>query len=178
LLERQSDISDVKGSEVMFFKKRKKDNKAITAHSPLNGEVIELDNVPDPVFSQKMMGEGIGFIPKNGEVFSPVNGKITQIFPTQHAIGMLTEEGVELLIHLGLETVELKGEGFHIEVNVGDELQINDRIGTFDLEFIEEKGKKTISVLVFPNMEEKLDINVLKTGEVNAGTGILELRLK
>lgn len=171
-------MKELKECENVLFKRRKK-NKGITIYSPLKGKVMSLENVPDPVFSQKMMGEGVGFVPTNGEVFSPVNGKVTQIFPTQHAIGMLTEAGVELLIHLGLDTVKLNGEGFHIEVDVGDELHINDRVGSFDLPFVKGEGKETISVLAFPNFGEKLqDMAMLKTGEVDVGTEILELQLK
>lgn len=162
----------------MFFKKKKKETK-LKISSPLNGEVILLESVPDPVFSQKMMGEGIGFIPANGKIFSPVNGTVTQVFPTKHAIGMLTEEGVELLLHLGLETVELNGEGFNIEVEAGDTVHVNDCLGEFDLSFIEDKGKEIISVLVFPNSEEKIQkMGILNEGEVNAGKEVLKLYLK
>lgn len=173
-------IVDAEGeeSDVMFFKKRKK-SKSISICSPLNGKVIPLEDVPDPVFSQKMMGDGIAFIPSNGEITSPVKGKVTQVFPTQHAIGMLTEEGVELLIHLGLETVALKGEGFNIEVEVGDELGANDRIGTFDLSFIEEKGKDTTTILVFTNFSDVVKkMTVIEKGNVVVGTEVLELELE
>ncbi|GAB2571170.1 PTS sugar transporter subunit IIA [Gracilibacillus alcaliphilus] len=162
----------------MFFKKRKKNNE-ITINSPLNGELISLEEVPDPVFSQKMMGEGVGFIPTTGEVFSPVAGEITQVFPTQHAIGIITDEGVEVLLHLGLGTVELKGEGFNIEVSEGDKLNVNDKIGDFDLSFIEEKGKKTTTVLVFTNFADKVEEQtVLHQGKVESGQEIVELKLK
>ncbi|HCV54374.1 MULTISPECIES: PTS glucose transporter subunit IIA [Bacillales] len=163
---------------MMFFKKSKKE-KNIFIHSPLKGEVIPLGSVPDPVFSQKMMGEGLAFIPTNGEVFSPVNGKVTQVFPTKHAIGMVTEDGLEMLLHLGLETVELKGEGFNIKINAGDIVSVNDHIGTFDLSYIEEKGKEIISVLVFPNFEEKISEMIpLKSDEVESGTEIAQLIFK
>ncbi|WP_053363071.1 PTS glucose transporter subunit IIA [Bacillus sp. FJAT-27251] len=162
----------------MFFKRHKKE-KNIMIHSPLNGEVIPLESVPDPVFSQKMMGEGLAFIPTSGEVVSPINGKVTQVFPTKHAIGMLTEDGLEVLLHLGLETVELKGEGFNINVNAGDVVRANDSLGTFDLSYIEERGKEIISVLVFPNFEEKISEMIpLKSDEVEAGTEIAELIYK
>ncbi|MGZ4159301.1 MAG: PTS sugar transporter subunit IIA [Neobacillus sp.] len=162
----------------MFFKKSKKE-KNIFIHSPLKGEVIPLESVPDPVFSQKMMGEGLAFIPTNGEVFSPVNGKVTQVFPTKHAIGIVTEDGLEMLLHLGLETVELKGEGFNININAGDIVNVNDHIGTFDLSYIEEKGKEIISVLVFPNFEEKIsEMILLKSDEVESGTEIAQLIFK
>ena len=162
----------------MFFKKRKR-KKEIMIHSPLKGELIPLEEVPDPVFSQKMMGEGVGFIPSDGEVFPPVNGEVAQVFPTQHAIGMKIEGDLEVLLHLGLETVELKGEGFTIDVEVGDKLKVHDRISSFDLSLIEEKGKKTTTVLVFTNAAEKLEEQtILKKGEIDSGTEILELRLK
>lgn len=162
----------------MFFK-RKKEKKETIIHSPLKGELISLGEVPDPVFSQKMMGEGVGFIPSDGEIFSPVDGKVTQVFPTQHAIGIMTEEGLDVLLHLGLETVELKGEGFNIDVKVGDKLKVNDRIGSFNLSYVEEQGKKTTTVLVFPNSGEKLEgQTIMKKGEVDPGTEILDVQLK
>lgn len=161
----------------MFFSKKAKKDVKTKVHSPLNGEVISLESVPDPVFSQKMMGDGIGFIPTNGEVASPINGEVIQVFPTKHAIGMLADDGVELLIHLGLETVELNGEGFHIDVESGDKLQVNDKIGSFDLDFIEEKGKEIISVLVFSNLNEKeKEMNLFNLGEVEAGVEIADLK--
>ncbi|WP_339226840.1 PTS glucose transporter subunit IIA [Oceanobacillus sp. FSL K6-2867] len=159
----------------MFFKKNKKTD-VIVIQSPLNGEVIDLESVPDPFFTQKMMGDGIGFIPTNGEIYAPINGTISQVFPTKHAIGLMTEDGVELLLHLGLETVELVGEGFDIQVQLDDRVQAYDRIGLFDLTFIEKKGKEIISVLVFPNLQEKgKELNLTKTGEVKAGTEIAKL---
>lgn len=162
----------------MFFKRRKTD-KNIIIHSPLNAEIIPLENVPDPVFSQKMMGEGIGFIPINGDVHSPVNGKVTQVFPTKHAIGMLTEEGLEVLLHLGLETVELNGEGFDITVQAGDTIRASDRIGTFDLSLIEEKGKEIITVLVFTNFADKeAEMKMVKDYEVEAGSEIARVVLR
>lgn len=168
----------MKGVEGMFFNKRKK-NKEIIIHSPLKGELITLEEVPDPVFSEKMMGEGVAFIPSDGEVFSPIMGEVTQVFPTQHAIGIVNEDGIEVLIHLGLDTVELKGEGFKIEVKVGDNLEVDDRIGSFSLPFIEKSGKKTTSVLVFPNYAEKLEEQTILTkGNVEPGTKIMKLRLK
>lgn len=159
----------------MLLKKQKK-SKVIEVHSPLNGEVIELESVPDPVFSQKMMGEGIGFIPTNGEIYSPISGTVTQVSPTKHAIGLMSEDGAELLLHLGLETVELNGEGFDIKVESGDMVRAHDRIGSFDLTFIEEKGKEIISVLVFPNLQEiEKELTLSKKGEVEAGTEIAKL---
>lgn len=161
----------------MLFKKYKK-LEELTIQSPLNGEVIELESVPDPVFSQKMLGEGIGFIPTNGEIYSPISGTITQVFPTKHAIGLMTEDGLEFLLHIGLETVELNGEGFEIDVVSGTKVLAGDKIGLFNLSFIEEKGKEIVSVLVFPNLGDKgKKFTLLKTGEVKAGNEIAKLHL-
>lgn len=169
----------IKQEAVSMFFNRQKRKKEIMIHSPLKGELISLEEVSDPVFSQKMMGEGVGLIPTSGEVFSPVDGEVTQVFPTKHAIGMVTEKGIEVLLHLGLDTVELNGEGFNIEVEVGNKLKINDRIGAFSLPFIEEKGKKTTSVLVFPNFTEQVEKQIImKKGDVNPGAEVIELRLK
>lgn len=161
----------------MLFKKYKK-LEELTIQSPLNGEVIELESVPDPVFSQKMMGEGIGFIPTNGEIYSPISGTVTQVFPTKHAIGLMTEDGLEFLLHIGLETVELNGEGFEIDVVSGTKVFAGEKIGFFNLSFIEEKGKEIVSVLVFPNLEDKgKKFTLLKTGEVKAGNEIAKLHV-
>ena len=107
-----------------MFKKLFKQKKEENIVAPLNGKIVPMEEVPDPVFNQKMMGEGIAIVPEEGMVYSPVNGKIIQLAETKHAIGLITEGGVEILIHIGLETVGLKGEGFTTKVNVGDEVLI------------------------------------------------------
>ncbi len=94
-----------------MFKFLKK-NKEIELISPMTGDIIPLEEVPDPVFSEKMMGDGIAIEPSEGKVLSPIDGKIATIFPTNHAIGLVNKEGLEILIHIGIDTVELKGEGF------------------------------------------------------------------
>lgn len=150
--------------------------KTIMIHSPISGEMIPLDHVPDPVFSRKVMGEGLAIIPINGEVFSPINGKVIQISPTKQSIGMVTEEGIEVLLHLGVDTGELNGEGFDIKVEPGEIIHVYDRMGTFDLSLIEERGKEIISVLVFPNFEEKdAEMILLLSDEVVAGTEIAQV---
>jgi len=95
-----------------------------------------LEEVPDPVFAQKMMGDGIAIEPTEGTVVSPVNGEIVQFFPTKHAIGIKSETGVEVLIHVGLETVGMKGEGFEGLVEVGDKVKVGTPLLTFDIDQI------------------------------------------
>ena len=92
----------------LFFKKE----KIVEFKSPVSGETVDLTEVPDQVFASKMVGDGIAFKPDQGILFAPVSGEIVQVFPTKHAIGLRTKEGLEVLIHIGIDTVEMKGEGF------------------------------------------------------------------
>ncbi|MGM0370701.1 MAG: PTS sugar transporter subunit IIA, partial [Bacillota bacterium] len=108
--------------------------------APLTGEVIDLSDVPDEVFAAKTVGDGIAIKPTNDKLLAPVDGVIKQLFPTKHALGIETEEGVEVLIHIGINTVELKGEGFKKLVDKGDEINSGDELIKFDLEFIEDNA--------------------------------------
>lgn len=117
----------------------------------MNGEIVSLEEVPDPVFSQKMMGEGIAMIPTDGKVHAPVNGEVIQVAPTKHAVGLLAEDGTEILIHVGLETVSLKGEGFKVEVSSGDTVSVGQPLMAFDLEYIRTKAKSTVTPIVITN---------------------------
>ncbi|SES70895.1 PTS system, trehalose-specific IIC component [Salinibacillus kushneri] len=122
-----------------------------TLYAPLSGVIKNLENVPDPTFAQKMMGDGLAIEPTAGKVVSPVNGEIVQLFPTKHAVGLRSESGVEVLIHIGLETVALDGEGFEAHVKQGDRVKIGDSLITFDLDFIKEKAESSISPTVITN---------------------------
>ncbi|MFT0800514.1 PTS glucose transporter subunit IIA [Bacillus swezeyi] len=119
--------------------------------SPVDGQVLALSKVPDPVFSQKMMGDGIAVKPSSGDIVSPVNGEVIQLFHTKHAIGIRSLSGVELLIHIGLETVAMGGEGFTAHVKEGDKVKVGDPIMTCDLELIKEKASSTITPIVIMN---------------------------
>ncbi|PAE30407.1 PTS glucose transporter subunit IIA [Paenibacillus sp. 7884-2] len=137
-----------------MFKKLFKQKKEENIVAPLNGKIVPMEEVPDPVFNQKMMGEGIAIVPEEGMVYSPVNGKIIQLAETKHAIGLITEGGVEILIHIGLETVGLKGEGFTTKVNVGDEVIAGQLLMEVDLEYIGEHASDTITPIVITNSAE------------------------
>jgi sugar PTS system EIIA component len=138
-----------------MFKKLfgKREKKEETLFAPLNGKVVDIEQVPDPTFSQKLMGEGIAIEPADGTVVSPVNGEVIQFFHTKHAIGIRSETGLEILIHVGLETVMLNGEGFTGHVQVGDKVKVGDRLITFDLEVIKEKAASSITPIVITNMD-------------------------
>ncbi|WP_246001305.1 PTS system trehalose-specific EIIBC component [Oceanobacillus piezotolerans] len=120
-------------------------------YAPLNGKLTKLENVPDPTFSQKLMGEGIAIDPVDGKVVSPINGEIVLIPDTKHAVGLKSESGAEILIHIGLETVALNGEGFEVHVNQGDKVKAGQTLITFDLEFIKKNAASSITPIIVTN---------------------------
>lgn len=141
--------------------------KAISIYAPLAGEIIELTEVPDQVFAEKMMGDGFGIKPSDGLVLSPVKGTVNNTFPTKHALGLVSEDGLEILIHVGLDTVNLKGQGFEMLVTEGDLVDVGTPLLKVDLPYIEANAKSSITPIVFTNLEGRtLD---LKKGLAEAG---------
>ena len=143
-------------------------DKSISISAPMTGDIIEITQVEDEVFSEKMVGDGVAIEPREGIVVSPVQGRIVQIFPTNHAIGIETEEGLEVLIHIGLDTVELKGEGFKSYVKVGDRVEVGDKLLEVDLDYIRKSGRSTISPIIITNMDIVKNIST-KIGNVIRG---------
>lgn len=143
-------------------------DKSISILAPMTGDIIEITQVEDEVFSEKMVGDGVAIEPREGIVVSPVQGRIVQIFPTKHALGIETEDGLEILIHIGLDTVELKGEGFKSYVKVGDEVKVGDKLLEVDLDFIRKSGRSTVSPIIITNMDIVKNIST-KIGNVNRG---------
>ncbi|GGL49486.1 hypothetical protein GCM10007968_12040 [Sporolactobacillus putidus] len=121
---------------------------------PLKGRIVPVTEVPDPVFSQKMMGDGFAIIPESGTVRSPIDGEVTNIFPTKHAISLRASDGRELLIHIGLETVSLKGEGFTALVKDGDRVKKGDRLVKVDFALVARRVPSTITSIVFTNLKD------------------------
>lgn len=133
--------------------------KETPVYSPVIGKLIPLEKVDDPVFSTRMMGPGFAVIPKCGEIFSPISGKITSIFPTKHAIGLSSKDGkYEIMLHLGIDTVELKGEGFEVHVSKGDYVKINQKLITLNLAFLKENDKQDTIITVFPGLGKVIEI--------------------
>ncbi|MGL4697299.1 N-acetylglucosamine-specific PTS transporter subunit IIBC [Enterococcus larvae] len=130
-----------------------------------DGKVVPISEVSDDVFSAKMMGDGYAVLPTNGEVFTPVAGKITNIFPTRHAMGILTDSGIEVLLHMGLDTVELKGEPFTLHVTEGQTVNAGDKIATIDLSALEKAGKKSDLIVVFTNQDVVSSYDLTKSGQ-------------
>lgn len=137
--------------------------------SPLTGDVVLEKDIEDPVFSSGAMGKAIAINPKNGVIHAPVTATVETLFPTGHAIGLKTENGTELLIHIGLDTVELEGEGFEIFVKQGDQVEAGQKLIEFDIDFIQERGYSTQTPIVITNADDFTD--VLFTDERNIEQG-------
>ena len=140
--------------------------------APANGELIPIDQVQDEVFSQKMMGEGFAVIPENGEVASPVSGTIVSVFPTKHAIGIKTEDEIEVLLHMGIDTVNLGGDAFEIKIHEGEKVKAGKIVATADLAMIQKAGKLTTMIVVFTNGDKIENYHYDKTGLVSRGETI------
>ncbi|MBM7551948.1 PTS sugar transporter subunit IIA [Thalassobacillus pellis] len=129
-------------------------SKDVTLVAPVSGSVVGLEEVPDPTFSEKMMGEGLAIKPTEGKAVAPFDGEVVQLFPTKHAVGLKNKGGVEVLVHIGLETVGMNGEGFEAHVKQGDKVKAGQTLVTFDLEKIEEKASSTITPVIITNSNE------------------------
>jgi sugar PTS system EIIA component len=136
-----------------LFKNKKVESEA-TILQPLEGEIVPLDVVPDPVFSQKMIGDGFAINPTNGSVVSPVDGEIISVFPTKHAVSIKSKGGREILIHVGLETVSLNGEGFTAFVSDGQSVQKGQKLLEADFQSIKDKVPSIITPVIFTNLAE------------------------
>ncbi len=156
-----------------MFKKlfgKKETVKSVEVKAVLSGTAVNLEEVPDPVFAEKMMGDGIAIEPSEGVVVSPVNGEIVQVFPTKHAIGLRAENGAEILIHIGLETVSMKGEGFEMHVTEGSRVNEGDKLVTFDLALVKEKAKSTVTPIIVTNGDQLASLEKKAAGSVTRGS--------
>lgn len=136
--------------------------------SPITGEIHPITDVPDQVFAGKMMGDGFAVLPTNGTIKSPVNGKVLNIFPTKHALGILSENGREILIHVGIDTVNLKGEGFTSFISEGDTVKKGQKLLEVDLDLVKEKAPSIITPIVFTNLKEGEAVKILASGSIAA----------
>ncbi|MFB8725302.1 PTS system trehalose-specific EIIBC component [Enterococcus casseliflavus] len=143
-----------------------------TLYAPADGKVVAITEVSDPVFSQKMMGDGFAVQPTNGTIYAPVAGTISSIFETKHAIGILTPGGAEVLVHMGLDTVELKGAPFEVLVSEGDTVTPETKIAVMDLDAVTAAGKQTDVLTVITNAEKVRQLSLTTTGTVTAKTAV------
>ena len=137
--------------------------------APITGNLISLSEIPDPVFSQGMMGKGFGIEPTEGKVVSPVNGKVISVFPTKHAVTLQADNGTEILIHFGLDTTLLKGEGFTSHVTDGQAVKAGDILLTVDIEAIRDKVPSLSTPVVFPSLKEGQEVVIEQQGKITLG---------
>lgn len=153
--------------------------KGITAevHSVADGQAKAITEVSDPVFAQKMMGDGYAVEPANGNVYAPVSGLITSVFPTKHAIGLLTDSGLEVLVHVGLDTVALNGVPFSVKVSDGQRVEAGELLLVADLEAIKSAERETTIVVAFTNTAEIKAVHLQNLGTVNKDTLLAQVEL-
>ena len=156
------------------FKKRQKE---MAVYSPMDGISIKLSDVPDEAFSERILGDGAAVIPKNGNVYSPVDGEIIDITDSKHAFCITTNEGTELLLHIGIDTVNLKGEGFNLKIVSGDKVKAGSKIAEIDLEFL-KKNNIRLETPVILTEAENYKITQVHEGEVTGGRDVLFLYKK
>lgn len=138
---------------------------------PANGELMDITKVPDPVFSEKMTGDGFAVLPHDGTIVSPVYGKVFNVFPSKHAVGIMSDGGKEVLVHIGVNTVKLKGQGFKVLVNEGDLVSAGQPIMEVDLAYVKEHAPSIISPIIFSNLPEGAVVELKKSGDLKSGEG-------
>ena len=147
----------------------------ITIASPLNGEIVPLTEVKDETFASEMMGKGVAINPTEGKVVSPINGTVQMIFKTKHAIGLKSEDGAEILIHIGMDTVQLDGKHFTAHVKDGDKVKVGDTLVEFDMDAIKKEGYELITPVIITNTIDYLEIVPKEIKSVNAGEDIITI---
>lgn len=155
---------------------KESNEKEIIISCPVKGKVVPLSEVPDETFSQEMLGKGVAIIPEQNQFYAPASGEVSVVFPTGHAIGLTSEDGTELLIHIGLDTVQLNGEGFHVKVQQGQKIKQGDLLVEVDLDAIKEKGYSVITPILVTNPDQYQEIEKLKMGSSEAKEELLKLR--
>mgnify|MGYP003312446957 CR=1 FL=1 len=151
----------------------KVESKTFSIASPLKGKVVKLETLKDKTFSQKIMGDGIAIIPSEGKVYSPVDGKISALLDTKHAYGITSVDGYELLVHIGIDTVNLKGKGFKSNVKEGDQVKKGQLLGTFDIPFIKKKGYSIATPIIVVSGEKI--IKCAKLGNITSKANLLTI---
>lgn len=151
--------------------------KEIIIKSPVQGKIISTKTVKDPVFAQEIMGKTMIIMPETSEVVSPITGKLKVVFPTGHAYGIKHKSGVEILLHLGIDTVELNGEGFEKKVTQGSKIKEGAELSVVDWAKIKKLGKAIDTAIVFTDLKN-YELNILKKGEVSLGEEIAKLTKK
>jgi len=153
-----------------FFKK-----KQVQLVSPMDGSLVNLEDINDKVFSQKLVGDGIAIIPSSGTITAPINGIISRIFPTKHAFMITSPSGLEVMVHVGLDTVDLNGEGFNCLVKEGDKVSQACAILEVDFEFLKSKNKDIVTPIIITS-DKDIKIETYKVGTIREGESILKIK--
>ena len=162
---------------MLGFLKKKKDNEHVLG-APVKGRAVPMKEVNDPTFNSGILGEGVAVIPSEGKIYAPEDGTVGMLFETLHAVSLTTEYGAEILIHVGLDTVKLKGQGFEAHVKVGDTVKKGDLLLTVDLEAVKAAGYDTITPMLVCNTPEFAAVTGKDGMEVMPGDDILTIRTK
>lgn len=177
-------IEETKNTPISNTEVKEKDNKKETKEnsnfkeiakfsSPVKGIAAPIEETPDEAFAGKMMGDGIMIMPEDSTVFAPCDGEVLFVFPSKHAVGIKTTDGFEILIHIGINTVELNGEGFEAFVETGDKVKKGDKLISFDIEYIKDKVPSMATPFIFTALNENQRVKLIKKGEVNALEDVL-----
>ena len=162
-----------------FFEKLgggKEKQTPLTVCAPFDGNAIAISEIPDEVFSQGILGGGCGLDPKSETVCAPFDGTVTQVIDSKHAVGLTSRDGLEVLIHVGMDTVEMKGEGFDCLVKEGDAVKLGTPLLKFSVDAIKAAGYPTTTAVVVTNSDDFAEIEVLATGEVTQGQPLLRAK--
>lgn len=161
----------------MFGLFNKKEEKSIVIKSPVVGRCFDISEIPDEVFSSKMLGNGIGFESIEGVLYAPVDGEILQVFPTKHAVILKSKEGIDILLHIGIDTVNMMGEGFETHVENEQQVKAGDKLVTFNNDLIKAKAKSNLSALILTDNEimESVKFNL---GTVDKSSEVIVIKLK
>lgn len=164
-----------------FFDRFKKKEEAPASAGPFmlgadaKGKVVPMEEIPDEVFAQGILGKCCGIEPAEGTVYAPVDGEITQAPDTLHALGLMSTDGVEVLIHVGVDTVEMKGQGFAATVKLGDKVKKGQKLLTMDLKAIADAGHPAVVITVVTNTDDFADVSTVASGEVNPGDDLIQV---
>lgn len=143
--------------------------------SPMNGKAVTLQEVPDMTFADEMLGKGIAIDPKDGVVVSPVEGTVAHLFETKHAIAIVTDDGLEILIHIGIDTVKMNGEGFEAFVKTGDRVSVGQKLVEFNLALVKDRAKSPLTCIVVTNSDSMKFVKTLKLGKIKAGEDMVKV---
>lgn len=161
----------------MFHIFKKKDTKHVLG-APAAGKAVSVKEVNDPTFSEEILGKGVAVIPSEGKIYAPADGEIGMVFDTLHAVSMTTDYGAEILIHVGLDTVQMKGEGFEGHVKAGDKVKKGDLLLTVDLEKVKAAGYDTITPMLVCNTADYAAVEAMVGKDVAAGDDVLSIEMK